>query len=313
MAKSSKSKKSVTTDGSVPFDDDDEGSSAVLLEDIDTDSPLPSMADGPYTEDWMRHGMLSEEDEAEWIADREKERLNADSSPKKRKAVVPPEKLAKGTNLFDYLRKCTPPLDKKIIDIANAQMQVPDELKDDSAQEIRWTWAQMMPDIAKFKPGQIASYAHRVARHTALRVRRELGSSVRLPGSAFRKKKDGSTYVTPGLLSTALQWEELEGWLDADDAADSAYTVQGGNNIELRTLLEGSDIGVVVEDEETENMNHRLALVNAKSDKLSTLQREILIRMIKGESYESIQTGLKLKRAMLLNEIEEATAKLYRD
>lgn len=295
-------------DTSLEFSDNAEA----LLDDIDTDGSLPDISEEPDSDGWMQPGMLSEEDEAEWIAAREKERLSADGG-KRRKAVVPPDELKKGINLFEYLHTCTPPLDKKIIDIAIAQMQVPPELKDDAAQEIRITWALMKPDIKKFKPGQIASYAHRVARHTALRVRREIGSSVRLPGSAFRKKKDGTTYVTPGLLSVPLQWEELEGWLDADDAADSSFAVQGAGATELRTLMEGTDIGVVVEDEETETMNHRLALVNAKADKLSPMQRDILYLLIKGDSYESIQTKLKLKRAMLLNEIEDATAKLYRD
>lgn len=283
-----------------------------LMEDIDSDLPLPSMDELAGSNQLSGYPALTEEEEAEWIAAREKARRNAEATGRKRKSVVPPEVLTPEMSVFDYLHACRPPLDKKIVDIAIAQMQVPPELRDDAAQEIMLTWTTMKPDVQKFKPGQIAAYAHRIARHTALRVRRELGSSVRLPGSAFRKKKDGTTYVTPGLLSVPLQWEELEGWLDADDAADAAYTVQGMGS-ELQSLLEGQDMSVAaVEDEETEIRNNRLAMVNAKADKLSSLQREALILFIMGNSYETIQNRLNLKRATLLNAIEEATAVIWR-
>jgi DNA-binding CsgD family transcriptional regulator len=231
---------------------------------------------------------------------------------RKRKAVVPPEKITKGMSLFEYLNQCNPPLDNKIIDIAIAQTQVPPELKLDAGQDIRLTWSQMKPDVKKYKPGQIASYAHRIARHTALRLRRELGAATRLPGSAFRKKKDGSTYVTPGLLSVPLQWEELESWLDTDEAADSAFQLNNSTGSEISSALSDfATSSTSVEDEEMETMNQRLALVNSKADKLTMQQREILVLMIRGESYESVQRRLNLKRAMLLNEIEAATAKLY--
>jgi len=292
---------------------------------FEADSTLPSITDLDSSELLGGDVGLSESlfsleefsldaaDEAEWIAARERERLDPANLTRKRKAVVPPEKLKKGINLMEYLSSCQPPLDKKIIDISIAQTGVPSELRDDAAQEIRVTWTMMKPDIREYKPGQIAAYAHRVARHTALRVRRDLGSAVRLPGSAFRKKKDGSTYVTPGLLAAPLQWEELEGWLDTDDAADSTFSI---NNLspEVSYVIEEFEQAITqVDDEETETMNQRLSLVNAKAHVLSPLQRDILIHLITGDSYESIQNKLKLKRAMLLNEIEEATAKLYRN
>jgi DNA-binding CsgD family transcriptional regulator len=66
-----------------------------------------------------------------------------------------------------------------------------------------------------------------------------------------------------------------------------------------------------VEDEEMEAMNQRLNMVNSKADKLTMQQREILVLLIRGESYESVQRRLNIKRAALLNEIESATARLY--
>jgi DNA-binding CsgD family transcriptional regulator len=52
-------------------------------------------------------------------------------------------------------------------------------------------------------------------------------------------------------------------------------------------------------------------MVNSKADKLTMQQREILVLLIRGESYESVQRRLNIKRAALLNEIESATARLY--
>ncbi|MBC8738536.1 sigma-70 family RNA polymerase sigma factor [Paraburkholderia sp. UCT31] len=234
------------------------------------------------------------------------------SPGRKRKAVVPPEKLKKGMNLYEYLSQCQPPLDKKIIDIAVAQTQVPDSLHSDAGQEICIVWSQIKPDWKKYKPGQIASYAHQMARHTALRLRRELGSSVRLPGSAFRKRKDGTTYVTPGVLSVPLQWEELEGWMDADESADASFSVGSLDVKAVVNDLEQGPSSVSVEDEEMEAMKQRLAVVKAKQDRLTKQQREIFILLIHGETYESIQKRLGIKRAALLNEIESATARLYR-
>jgi DNA-directed RNA polymerase specialized sigma24 family protein len=279
------------------FDDVDGDGGVPSLEELEShdDAPLPSIG-------------LMDDDEPILVGTPTSKR----GGGRKRKAVVPPEKIFKGMSLFEYLNQCNPPLDNKIIDIAIAQTQVPPELKLDAGQDIRLTWSQMKPDVKKYKPGQIASYAHRIARHTALRLRRELGAATRLPGSAFRKKKDGSTYVTPGLLSVPLQWEELESWLDTDEAADSAFQMSSSSGSEITSALSDfATSSTSVEDEEMEAMNQRLNMVNSKADKLTMQQREILVLLIRGESYESVQRRLNIKRAALLNEIESATARLY--
>lgn len=224
----------------------------------------------------------------------------------RRKAVVPPQKVNKNMSLFEYLASCQPPLDKKIIDIAMAQTNVPRELRDDASQEIRMVWAQMKPDIKRFKPGQIASYAHRIATHAALRLRRELGSSVRLPGSAFRKRKDGSSYVTPGVLSVPLDWNDLESWFDASDNVEASEFTQAMAPDLLPNLdgmtEEAKEDGQTV-DEEEEVRRARLASLERHAAKLSRRQYTVLSRLIAGQSFDEIQAHTGYKKGVVLREI----------
>ena len=223
----------------------------------------------------------------------------------RRKAVGAPAKVHKGISLFEYLASCQPALDKKIIDIALAQMQVPRDLRDDAAQEIRLVWSTLKPDVKKFKPGQIAAYAHRIAGHACLRLRRELGSSVRLPGSAFRKRKDGSSYVTPGVLSNALDWNELESWFNTEGNTEvSEFT--GPMDAALMP-----DIGEVSESDQSENAvdtdeetrRMRLAALEHNSTRLSRRQYKIMAMLIAGDSFDDIQNKEEIKKSLALREI----------
>jgi DNA-directed RNA polymerase specialized sigma24 family protein len=246
------------------------------------------------------------QESAQWLAGSEA----ALNEEKRRKAVVPPENAATGMNLFEYLNTCTPPLDQKIVDIAIAQTQVPLELRGDAAQEIRLVWSTMKPDLSRFKPGQIASYAHRMAKHTALRLRRELGSSVRLPGSAFRKRRDGSSYVTPGVLSVALDWSELEGWLDMDNASSEDSVVPGlGLGVGEEEVL--AELGGMVEsysgeDNEEAMLKQRHQILESFKDKLTERQFQILMRLSRGDTYEEIQAALTIKKGVLMRELNLA-------
>jgi len=244
---------------------------------------------------------------AQWL-DGSEAALNEE---KRRKAVVPSQTAIEGMDLFEYLRTCTPPLDQKIIDIAIAQTQVPLELRADAAQDIRLVWSTMTPDLVKYRPGQIASYAHRMAKHTALRTRREIGSSVRLPGSAFRKRRDGSSYVTPGVLSVALDWNELEGWLDMDAASAEDMVVNMGLGLgeegalaELGGMVESSSS----EESEEEALKHRLEVLEKNKDALTERQYQILLRLSLGETYEEIQAALEIKKGVLMRELNNAAA-----
>lgn len=96
-------------------------------------------------------------------------------------------------------------LERKLLDIALAETSTPAHLREDAVQEIRTVWfkSQALP---QFSFSETASYAHKIAKTAALRIRRELGAVVRLPGSAFQE--DGRTYLTPGLLAAPLELED---------------------------------------------------------------------------------------------------------
>lgn len=242
---------------------------------------------------------------------------NTDSSNKpanarQRKAVVPPKRVTKDMSVFDYLRQCQPPLDKKIIDIACSQSGVPLELKDDAAQEISVMWSQMKPDTKKYKPGQIASYAHQMARHAALRLRRELGSSVRLPGSAFRKRKDGSSYVTPGVLAAALDWNELESWFQTDEK--SIEVGAAGFTQDLAGTFVEEDPQLIAEEDEDEiERGERLELLESRKDVLSTRQYSIMRALIEGATYEEVMAEVGIKKGVLMREVAVASSLLLPD
>lgn len=230
------------------------------------------------------------------------------STERKRKAVVPPKRVTKEMSLFEYLSQCTPPLTKKIIDIACSQTQVPPELRDDAAQEISIQWSLTKPDCRQYKPGQVASYAHRMARHAALRLRRELGSSVRLPGSAFRKRKDGTSYVTPGALAAPLSWNELESWFQTDGLADGigGGSFQGVDMEELAEAvesLEESGAATTAVDEEGETRKERANHLSVHSEKLTVRQAKIMSMLVDGETYEEIMTALDIKKGVLMREL----------
>lgn len=228
---------------------------------------------------------------------------------KPRKAVVPPAKITADMSVYDYLSKCQPPLAKKIIDIACSQTQVPQSLHADAAQEISVMWSQMTPDTGKYKPGQIAAYAHQMARHAALRMRRELGSSVRLPGSAFRKRKDGTSYVTPGVLSAALDWNELESWFQGEDQPDMGMPKGLGTDV---TSSQFSAEEELVSDEDTDGAlkGARLETLKANSEVLTDRQHAIITALVDGATYEEVMEEQGIKKGVLMREVAIAASVL---
>jgi len=142
-------------------------------------------------------------------------------------------------------------------------------------------------------------------------MRRELGSSVRLPGSAFRKRKDGTTYVNMRHLSEPIRWEDIEGWLDTDGAADTDFQMAGAGAAVSEALVHYELSADSSGESEEEIMKQRLELVKKKAHKMQPDQLEILVLLIRGETYDDIQRRKNIKRAMLLNIIEDATEILY--
>jgi hypothetical protein len=230
----------------------------------------------------------------------------AANAARTRKPVVPPAIIPETMTLLDYLSQCQPALDQKIIDIACSQTQIPQELKKDAAQEIRLMWAAQKPDVAAFKPGQIASYGHRMACHAALRLRRDLGSAVRLPGSAFRKRKDGSSYVTPGVLAHALEWDKLEGWFNADggEGGEAPSSMDGmSSDMGLNPLIGGESEMAQEEDSHMVAVAERMEQLEAARDELTPRQFEIMRTLIEGSSLEDVMKDQDIKKGVLMREI----------
>lgn len=233
--------------------------------------------------------------------------IDNNKNKRTRKAVVPPSVITSDMSVYDYLRSCNPPLDRKIIDIACSQTQVGPDLRDDAAQEIRIMWSNLKPDTKNYKPGQIASYAHHMARHAALRCRRELGSAVRLPGSAFRKRKDGGTYVTPGVLAQALDWNELESWFQTDGTGDNGDMSAPFGADALMGMVAESEASNE-EDSEEATRAERMGVLEQFKDELSERQFGIMKGLVDGSSYEDIMASHHIKKGVLMREIAVASA-----
>ena len=106
-------------------------------------------------------------------------------------------------------------LEKVIRGVIN-KARIPQHLYDDAYAEITYVlWMrEARPDTdGKSRNdiiNQVAGYAHNIGYHTAIRVWRDIGNPCRLPGSAFRTRKDGSTLVQPGHLAEPLAFEDME-------------------------------------------------------------------------------------------------------
>lgn len=235
---------------------------------------------------------------------------NDKSSARPRRAVVPPKRILADMSVFDYLSQCQPPLVDKIIDIACAQTKVPPELRRDAGQEISLMWSQLVPDTAKFKPGQIAAYAHQMARHAALRTRRDLGSSVRLPGSAFRKRKDGSSYVTPGVLAAALDWNEMESWFQSEEAGNATNGAAALRDDFGQVSLTDAEAPLAEDAAEEALLAERLAQLEANKDVLTPRQYSIMAALVDGSTYEEVMAQFGIKKGVLMREVSIAATTL---
>ncbi|MCC5610890.1 hypothetical protein LC612_30115 [Nostoc sp. CHAB 5834] len=238
--------------------------------------------------------------------------LNAQTNakPRERKQLVPPKDVTPGMNLFDYLRLCQPPVDRKIIDIACSEKGVPEGLREEAAQDIRLYWSTQIPDIETYKPGQIAAYAHRVAGHVALRTRRELGAPVRLPGSAFRRRKDGSSYVNPGVLSAALDWAEMEAWFLTGDNESAAPAGMSGIDASVAAGVNPEEEAVDPENSEEAQLRERLQLLESRKDMMTPRQYEIMHSFIEGATYEELMEEHQIKKGVMTREIAVAASML---
>jgi len=218
-----------------------------------------------------------------------------------RKEVIPPAHIPEGMNLFEYLLNCQPPLHVKIAQIAVRKAGVPQQIAEEAIQEIYVMWGKMTPDVKKYKPRQIASYAHQAATHAALRTWRDLGSATRLPGSAFRKRSDGSTYVSPGVLAAPLDWNEMDRWYDADDGS-AVPEAAAALSISIDEMADDLAAEEQVDDDE-QNRAARLAILEKHKDELPELQYQIMKMLIEGAKFADVTKALNVKKTTLLRHI----------
>lgn len=246
-------------------------------------------------------------------------------------------------NLLDYLERKE--LAQKLIDIAVSQTNCPPRLRDDAGQDIRIMWMGRTPDTERYGESQIASYAHRMARHAALRCRRELGSACRLPGSAFRKRKDGTTYVQPGTIANPLNWDDMDEWFSLEDqpeadigmnsnvSANFAEAMAGDESIvpidtvafpempSVDAIAEGTDFMELVDnidgrledelvvgrDSEDERRQEEFQSI---AQHLNPRAREIVVRLLAGESLQMIQQTMCISQGIITREIKRAAEEL---
>ncbi len=200
------------------------------------------------------------------------------------------------TNLFDVIYSLK--LEKKLIDISLAKAGVPRHLHDDVAQEIRIAWLNATADPT-VSEGETASYAHTIGFHTALRVRRDFGGPVRLPGSAFRKRADGSTYVQPGHLAAPLQWEELAETIVSEET-EAFVRDENAPWAEVSGHLADDHCGdLALSSLETE-----------LREKLSKRQRKILALLVKGASFSRIEHLLNIQHNTLQRNLRQIRKKM---
>lgn len=236
--------------------------------------------------------------------------------------------LPEGSTLYDFVRAYN--IEKKIIDIAIAQNKLPNHLRDDAAQEIRITWSLLKPQTDRFSPSQVAAYANRIAGHAVLRLRREIGSAVRLPGSAFRVKGNGETYVSAGILAGSISIEDMDSYLNpgmvdtmshysdgsslgGDIDADYPYAEEADASdesanafIPLSAEDENSDVeGYYMEDLHDVAFKEFSAKLRVVAKDISPRQLKIAHLLLQDYTFEEIQRELGIRKNTIKKEMHQ--------
>lgn len=189
-------------------------------------------------------------------------------------------------SLFERLEQLRPGLRAKILSYSlrgNRKLGVPpipESLHEDVTQEISLAWAKIRANMS-YGEGKTASFAHRIAWQVGLKVWRELGSAAKLPGNAFRKRADGSTYVDIGAIATPLS-------LHAETPEDRDW---------IDSMLELSDADEAEEEEsETRLEQVRISKLSKLRNKLSAMQMRAVLLLLEGKEMTEIGGALGLNR-----------------
>lgn len=132
---------------------------------------------------------------------------------------------------FELLRKLT--------DIVLAKVSVPWHLREDAAQEVHVTWASLTakPNFAR---NQLARYAYLSGQHAALKLRRNIGAVVTIPGALFRTGRDTAFMEAIGAAVNPKDVEDYKDSLELSvDALEYAMPPQSLTVDYLKTRLAG--------------------------------------------------------------------------
>ncbi|MHB1666158.1 hypothetical protein [Thiomonas sp.] len=168
---------------------------------------------------------------------------------------------------------------------------MPYGLREDAAQEIHASWYSYTADT-DLSNGQIASYANMIAHHACLRIRRELGLPVRLPGSAFRRKEDGNTSVDLRRFVDPLSWDEItERLVGRQESAKDA--AEGWEHL---LAYDGEDPDSQLSLEDTERVQEVCAGMTER-------QRAIIGHLRRGAAFDELPELLGASASALQREI----------
>lgn len=189
-------------------------------------------------------------------------------------------------SLFERLEQLRPGLRAKILAYSLRGSRklgvppIPESLHDDVTQEISLAWAKIRANM-DYGEGRTASFAHRIAWQTGLKVWRELGSAAKLPGNAFRKKADGSTYVDIGAIAVPLS-------LHAESPEDRDW---------IDSMLELSDAGETEDEDSDARLEQvRISKLSKLRKKLSSIQMRAVLLLLEGKEMPEIGGALGLGR-----------------
>lgn len=218
-------------------------------------------------------------------------------------------------NVFEYLSLCTPNNTIRIAESAMRGCGAHPYMFDDLRQEIFAHWCSLTPD-ATFAPGEVANYAKVCAHNVGLDYLRNHGSACRLPGNAFRKRPDGTTYVSPGLLTAPIDYAALDSALNADDSHLHPDAV--GMPVEQVFDLSPSALNVLIDEaspmmlaenmcQETEVNGRRKELVELAKPHLTKKHYHLLSALLEGKTQAEIAEELSLANAKVMLLLSEAS------
>lgn len=218
----------------------------------------------------------------------EEEDLPVKEAPRRRTrgAPVKVRQLAEGEVVSVYQRLVDYGLLKKVTDIVLAKVSVPWHLREDAAQEVHAAWAALTAK-SNFARNQLARYAYMSGQHAALKLRRNIGAVVAIPGALFRTGRDTAFMEAIGAAVNPK---------DVDDYKDS---------LELS-----------VEPEEMSTMPQRVSLDLMKSRleglPLSKSQRAVAERiLVRRMSIDSIAQELNVRASYVERLVSQVTTMLH--